>query len=74
MFGTIFLTIILLIGIPVGIYGALGFLYVWSQSRTSGCGSFFAIVIGFAGYLALWCWGVATVARWWIVLISTGVS
>jgi hypothetical protein len=69
MFGTVFLTVLLLIGIPVGfIVSGVGLTVAGARST-----GWTGVILGFAmiiAYLMLWCYGAATAVSWWIQIAN----
>lgn len=70
MFGTILLTVLLLIGIPVGWAVVSVSLYLWAASRKTGCLAGLGILAGIILYLCLWVYGLTVAIQWWVEIAN----
>lgn len=70
MFGAIFLTLILLIGIPAGCLVSFFAIIMWCDSRRTRFRSLAVILTCILGYLAAWCYGVSVAIEWWMAAFA----
>jgi hypothetical protein len=71
MFAEIVLTVVLLLGIPIGVYGTFGALYLWGKNRRAGCAAGVSIIFAAIVYLIAWCYGLSVCISWWLAIANS---